>query len=128
MTLSTLNSQLAQIEENLKDINFDGIAALYTRNEWQGGGTSEPKYIPEYRDIKRHIYYMFDSVKKEFLAEFAETDKCRRIVTSCGGIQAVLYLEDDWLDLKFSLHFNIATVCDEETSNFIDDEGWDCEP
>ena len=128
MTLSTLNSQLAQIEENLKDINFDGIAALYKRNEWQWGGISEPKYIPEYRDIKRHIYYMFNSVKKDFLAEFAETDNCRRIVTSCGGIQAVLYLEDDWLDLKFSLNSNIATVCDEETSNFIDDEGWDCEP
>ena len=128
MKLEEATRQLDRMKENLADINFNGIAAIFKRNEWQWGGNGEPKYIPEYRDIKQHIYYMFDSVKKEFLAEFAETDKCRRIVTSCGGIQAVLYLEDDWLDLKFSLDFNIAAVCDEETNNFIDDEGWDCEP
>jgi hypothetical protein len=70
---------------------------------------------------------MFDSVKKEFLAEFAETDKCRRTASSCGRIQAILYLEDDTLDLSFCLDDTLATVCDEEASNFIDNEGWDYE-
>ena len=70
---------------------------------------------------------MFNSVKKEFLAEFTEMDKCRRTVTSCGRIQAILYLEDDTLDLSFCLDDTLATVCDEEASNFIDNEGWDYE-
>lgn len=127
MKLEEATRQLDRIQENLAGINFDGIAAIFKRNEWQWGGHDEPKYIPEYRDIKRHIYYMFNSVKKEFLAEFTETDKCRRTETSCGRIQAILYLEDDTLNLSFCLDDTLATVCDEEASNFIDNEGWDYE-
>ena len=128
MKLEEATRQLDRIQENLAGINFDGIAAIFKRNEWQWGGHEEPKYIPEYRDIKRHIYYMFDSGKKEFLAEFTEMDKCRRTVNSCGRIRAILYLEDDTLDLSFCLDDTLATVCDEEASNFIDNEGWDNEP
>ena len=128
MTLEEATRQLERMKENLADINFNGIAAIFKRNEWQWGGNGEPKYIPEYRDIKQHINFLFNNVKKEFLAEFAETDKCRRIATSCERMQATLYLEDNILDLSFSLDDTLATVCDEEATNFIDDEGWDNEP
>lgn len=128
MKLEEATRQLDRMKENLANINFDGIAAIFKRNEWQWGGYDEPKYTPEYRDIKRHIYYMFNSVKQEFLAEFAETGYCRRAAISCGRIRATLYLEDDILDLSFNLDDTLATVCDEETYNFIDDEGLDNEP
>lgn len=128
MKLEEATRQLDRIQENLANINFDGIAAIFKRNEWQWGGHDEPRYTPEYRDIKQHINFLFNSVKKEFLTEFAKTGFCRRAAISCGRIRATLYLEDDILDLSFSLDDTLATVCDEETNNFIDDEGWDNEP
>ena len=70
MTKEQLREKLDNIRYQLKNIDYEELHKVYATFNWQWGGYEEPKFIPEYRDLKRLVFSLFDEMSENMLSEF----------------------------------------------------------
>jgi hypothetical protein len=72
MTKEQLREKLDNICCQLKKIDYEELHKVYATFNWQWGGYEEPKFIPEYRDLKRLVLSLFDEIAPNLLYDFEE--------------------------------------------------------
>jgi hypothetical protein len=72
MTKGQLREKLDNIRCQLWKIDYEELHKVYAAFNWQWGGYEEPKYVPEYRDLKRLVLSLFDEIAPNLLYDFEE--------------------------------------------------------
>lgn len=70
MTKEQLREKLDNIRCWLRKIDYEELHKVYAAFNWQWGGYEEPKFVPEYRDLKRLVLSLFDEMSENMLSEF----------------------------------------------------------
>lgn len=70
MTKKELEGKLNLIRSQLGKVDYSELCGVYRTFNWQWGGYDEPKYVPEYRDLKRLAASLFDEMQENMLSEF----------------------------------------------------------
>lgn len=72
MTKEQLREKLDNIRCQLRKIDYEELHKVYAAFNWQWGGYDEPKFVPEYRDLKRLVLSLFDEIAPNLLYDFEE--------------------------------------------------------
>ena len=72
MTKKELDGKLDLIRFQLGKVDYTELYGVYRTFNWQWGGYDEPKYVPEYRDLKRLVLSLFDEIAPNLLYDFEE--------------------------------------------------------
>lgn len=72
MTKKELYGKLNLIRSQLGNVDYSELCGVYRTFNWQWGGYDEPKFVPEYRDLKRLVLSLFDEIAPNLQREFEE--------------------------------------------------------
>lgn len=105
----------------LKKIDYEELHKVYATFDWQWGGYEEPKFIPEYRDLKRLAASLFDEMRENMLFEFSENSDrniCEEIERNNLCVELIYDRDEDDVHFFVSEKKLLSKVSADGTENY----------
>lgn len=121
MTKEQLREKLDNIRFQLKKIDYEELHKVYVAFNWQWGGYEEPKFIPEFRDLKRLAAALFEEMRENMLFEFSEDPDrniCEDIERNNLCVELIYDRDEDDVHFFVSVKKLLSIVSADGTGNY----------